>query len=117
MLRLAADEDLDDRIVRGVRKRNPHVDIVRVQQAGLSGEDDPTVLRWAAAEGRVLFTHDSNTMIEYANRRVKNGEPMPGLFAVSREASIRTAIDDILLIAECSEDGEHEGRVDFVPLS
>jgi hypothetical protein len=44
MLRLAADENLNYNIVRGLLRRKPDVDIVRVQSAGLSGEDDPIIL-------------------------------------------------------------------------
>jgi hypothetical protein len=39
MLRLAADENFNNDIVRGVLRRNPAVDIVRVQDAGLSEAD------------------------------------------------------------------------------
>lgn len=53
MLRLAADENFNGDIVRGLLRRNPRVDIVRVQDVGLSGANDPTVLEWAAAENRV----------------------------------------------------------------
>lgn len=116
MLRLAADEDLDHRIVRGVRQRNPAVDLVRVQEAGLSGESDPAVLGWAAEEGRVLFTHDVNTMIAHARRRAGDREPMPWLFAIPRNVPVAAAIEDVLLIAECSLPGEHEGLVDYIPL-
>jgi predicted nuclease of predicted toxin-antitoxin system len=66
MIRLAADENFNNDIVRGVMRRNPDVDIVRVQDAGLSGADDPTVLEWAAQEGRVLLTNDVATMTKYA---------------------------------------------------
>lgn len=66
MLRFAADENFNNDIVRGVMRRNPDVDIVRVQDAGLSGADDPTVLEWAAQEGRVLLTNDVATMTKYA---------------------------------------------------
>ena len=44
MLKLLADENFDNTIVRGLLSRNPRVDIVRVQDVELSGEDDPTVL-------------------------------------------------------------------------
>ncbi len=54
MLRLAADENFDNDIVRGVQCRNPDVDIVCVQDVGLSGADDATILDWAAQAGRVL---------------------------------------------------------------
>ena len=59
MLRLAADENLNNDIVRGLLRRRSNLDIVRVQDVGLSGADDPTVLAWAAQQGRVLITHDS----------------------------------------------------------
>ena len=61
MLRLLTDENFNNDIVRGVRRRNAGMDIVRVQDVGLSGADDPTVLAWAAESGRVLLTHDVST--------------------------------------------------------
>ena len=51
MLRLAADENFNGDIVRGLLRRNPTLDIVRVQDVGLSGADDPSVLQWAAKMG------------------------------------------------------------------
>lgn len=47
MLRLAADENFNNDIVRGVLRRAPGLDIARVQDVGLSGQDDDTVLEWA----------------------------------------------------------------------
>jgi predicted nuclease of predicted toxin-antitoxin system len=58
MLRLAADENFNADIVRGLLRRLPDLDIVRVQDAGLSGADDTAVLEWAAREGRIVLTHD-----------------------------------------------------------
>jgi hypothetical protein len=58
MLALAADENFNNDIVRGALRRKPDLNIVRVQDAGLSGADDPDVLEWAAQQRRVLFTHD-----------------------------------------------------------
>lgn len=75
MLRLAADENLNNDIVRGVLRRNPEVDIVRIQDAGLSGADDPTVLEWTAQTGRVLLTHDVTTITRYAYERIRDGKP------------------------------------------
>lgn len=116
MLRLAADENFDNRIVRGLWRRAPELDVVRVQDSGLSGADDPTVLEWAAQEGRVLLTHDVSTLTHYAYARVAAGKPMPGVFEVPRAVPIGVAIEDILLIAECSLDGEWEGQVRYLPL-
>lgn len=116
MLRLAADENFNANIVRGLLRRNPALDIVRVQDAGLSGADDPSILEWAAREGRVVITHDVSTLARHALGRVVTGRPMPGVFEVKSVAPIGQAIDDLLLLAECSRDGEWEGQVRFLPL-
>jgi len=116
MLRFAADENFNNDIVRGLRRRTPNLDIVRVQEAGLSGAVDPDVLEWAAQEGRVLLTHDVSTMTRYAYEPVAEGQPMPGVFQVSRGVGLTLVIDDILLIAECSIAGEWEGQVRYLPL-
>lgn len=116
MLRLVADENFNHAIVRGVLLRNPDIDLVTVQDAGFSGADDPTVLEWAARENRVLLTHDVATMTRHAYDRVEAGLPMPGVFEVGRKVAIGEAIEDILLLAECSEEGEWEGQVRYLPL-
>lgn len=116
MVRLAADENFNADILRGLLRRKPDLDIVRVQDAGLSGADDPTVLEWAAQEGRVLLTHDVSTLTRYAYERIEAGKPMPGIFEVSCRVPISVAIEDILLIVECSFEGEWEGQVRYLPL-
>ena len=118
MLRLAADENFNNRIVRGLLHRKPDLDIVRIQDIGLSGADDQTVLEWAAQEERVLLTHDVRTITQYAYERVDADQLMPGVFEVSPDISIGIyrAIEDILLLAEYSLDGEWEGQIRYLPL-
>jgi hypothetical protein len=43
MLALAVDENFNNDILRGLLRRKPDLDVVRVQDAGLSGADDPTI--------------------------------------------------------------------------
>ena len=57
MLALAADENFNNDIVRGLRRRATDLDIVRIQDVGLAAADDPTVLEWAAQEGRDQGCH------------------------------------------------------------
>lgn len=116
MLPLAADENFNNDIVRGVRRRNPAMDIVRIQDHGLSGAADPIILEWAAEQGRVWLTHDVATMTRYAYDRVREGKAMPGLFEVGRNVPIALAIEHIELLAECSVEGEWEGQVRYLPL-
>src|SRR2546423_11084251 len=105
MLRLLTDENFNNDIVRGLLRRNPNVNLVRIQDVGLSGEEDRVVLEWAAQEQRILLTHDVSTITKYAYERVHASQPMPGIIEVNRSVPIGIAIEDILLIAECSLDG------------
>jgi len=116
MLLLAVDENFNNDIVRGLLRRNPNLNIIRAQDVGLSGAADPAILEWAAREGRVLLTHDVSTMTHHAYERIRAGKPMPGVFEVSRSLPISTVIDDILLLVECSREGEWEGEVRYLPL-
>jgi len=62
MVHFAADENFNRAIVRGVLRREPALDIVRVQDAGLSGADDRAVLEWSASERHVFLTYDVTMM-------------------------------------------------------
>jgi len=116
MLRLAADENFNNHIVRGLRRREPRLDIVRVQDAGLSGAEDTEVLAWAAGEGRILLTHDTTTVPFHLYDLVSRGELVPGVLAVGRAVTVAAAIEDILLLAECGIEGEWEGHILYLPL-
>lgn len=115
MLRLLADEDFKRAIVRGVLRAHPGIDLVRVQDVGLRTQKDVRVLDWAATEGRVLLTHDAQTMPAEAYDRVLRGLPMPGVFIVEQEEAIGQIIEDVILLAECSFEGEWEGQVNYLP--
>jgi hypothetical protein len=116
MLRLASDADVHGAIIRGLRRRQPNIDLVRAQDALPEGTPDSEVLSWAAAEKRVLLTNDRNTMIGFAYRRVAAEEPVPGLAVTTNEQSIGSAIDDILLLAEYMPEAEiREQVVVFLP--
>jgi hypothetical protein len=116
MVRFAADENLNRNITRGLVRRNPEIDVVSIQEVGLVGADDAAVLAWAAAQQRVLLSHDVTTLTRHAYERTRNGQPMPGVFEVSQALSVGQVIEDLLLVAECSLDDEWEGQVRYLPL-
>ncbi|HEY7154235.1 MAG TPA: DUF5615 family PIN-like protein [Gemmataceae bacterium] len=116
MLPLAADESLHGHIVRGLRRREPSIDLIWVEEAGLGGSTDPQVLEWAATEGRVLVLRDEKTMMGYAWDRVKAGQPMPSLIVRGKGVSIRQAIDDLLLAALCGAPEDFKDQVKHLPL-
>lgn len=118
MIKLLFDEDFNGRILRGVLRRQPQLDLVRAQDVLTREErnDDRKVLEWAASEQRVLITHDVTTMGPFAEDRVAAGLPMPGVFEVSQDVPIGVAIEEILLLAECSFEKEWENQIRFLPL-
>ncbi|HEX8596977.1 MAG TPA: DUF5615 family PIN-like protein [Chloroflexia bacterium] len=116
MISLLADENLRSAIVNGLLRRNPAMDITRVQDVGLSGKADNHVLEWAAEHNRILVTHDINTIPAEAYSRVRENLPMPGIFVIPSLISVGEAIEQIVLLEVCSSAGEWEGQVVFLPI-
>jgi hypothetical protein len=110
MLRLASDADVHGEIVRGLHRRRPEIDLVRVQDALPESASDLEVLTWAAAEVRVLITNDRNTMVGFAYQLAAAGDLVPGVVVTTNEQSVGSAIDDILLIAEYMPEEEIRGQ-------
>lgn len=115
-VRFLTDEDIKSAIFDGVLLRLPDLDIVRVQDVGLRTAADPVVLRFAAEHNRILVTHDVSTMHRYAIDRILKGEPMPGLIEIGQSYPIGQAIDELVLIRECSSASDWEDKIMRLPL-
>lgn len=113
MLLLAADEDLNWRYLDAALARNPHIEIVRAQTAGLAGRRDADILEWAAASGRVLLTSDASTMPTAAYARVAGGLSMPGLIVIAQGLPIAAVVDVIELVAVGGSPGDFRDSVVF----
>ena len=103
--------------MRGLLLREPELDLVRVQDVGLSAASDPDILEWAANENRLLLSHDYETVPKYAYERAAAGLPMPGVIMADTYVAVQQAIDEILLLAQCSVEGEWEGQLIYLPLN
>lgn len=116
MLRFLSDENLNGDIIRGLFLHQPNLDLLRVQDVGLQEVDDPAILDWAASNERILLTQDRATMPDFAYERLLRGEQMAGLFVVNDRMPIRQVINELLLLADCSEQAEWKGAVLYLPL-
>jgi hypothetical protein len=81
----------------------------------LYGANDPTVLAWAAQENRILLTHDVATITRYAYERIAKEQSMPGVIEVVSGSQVGRAIEDILMLLECSFDGELANQIYYLP--
>lgn len=111
-----SDENFHGDIVRGLFLRQPNLDLVRIQDISLRAVDDPAILDWAAANDRIVLTHDRATMPNFAYERLARGEEMSGLFVVHDRMPIRQVIDELLLLIDCSQQSEWKGIVLYLPL-
>lgn len=116
MLPLLIDENFDQRILRGLRLRLPHLDYLVVQDIGLGGVDDRALLDWAVRERRAIVTHDVNTMTKFGNERLSKSLPMPGIIIVPEDLEIGRAIDDLEVVVECSTTDDIENQIQYLPL-
>jgi hypothetical protein len=116
MLRLLADENFNGDIVRGLLLRQSNFDVVRVQDVGLAGADDPEILAWAAENNRIVLTYDRATLPDCAYERIEAGMPMTGVFILNDRFPVGRAIDEILLMDACTEQSEWNGKAVHLPL-
>jgi len=116
LIKFLSDEDYNNDILRGILRRLPEVDIVRVQDAGLMNVSDKRVLEWAAQENRIVLTHDVNTLVTEAHQRVAVGLPLPGVLASPQMMPVGPVIQDLVFIIENSQEDEWRNEVVFLPI-
>jgi hypothetical protein len=116
MLKLLADENFRGEVVRGLLRALPGIDLLRVQDVGLLGANDPAILEWAADHDRIVLSHDRATLPDFANERVINALPMPGLFVFNNRMSVRQMIEELLVCHASSEHASWAHTVLYFPL-
>jgi len=113
--RFQADADLNQRIVLGLRRREPAIDFRDARAGGVIGATDATVLRIAAESGRILISHDRRTIPGHLARLLES-QSSPGVILVSQDLDIGAAIEDLLIIWAASDADEWRNQLGFVPL-
>ncbi len=113
-VRFQADADLRVPIIKGMKRREPSVDFITANEAGLAGLDDNAVLAHAAANGRVLVSHDVSTMPEEFSRFTRN-HTSPGVILISQELSYREAIEGLLQVWSNTQAEDWQNVLSFLP--
>lgn len=105
-----ADADLNDDIVKGVKRRVPEIDFQNAADAGLEGLEDDVVLALAANENRILVTHDRRTMpFHFAEFILKLD--CPGVIVVSKKAQVSSVIEELVLVWGAADSEEFKNRI------
>jgi hypothetical protein len=115
MMRFAADENFNGRILRGLQAKLSDFDVVRVQDTDLLGASDPELLEWLAQEQRILLTHDVKTMPGFVAERVRQGLAMPGVIEVRRNLALGKAIDELEVLIGAGRAEDFDNLIWYVP--
>jgi hypothetical protein len=114
-IRFQADADLKHAIVAGTLRRIPSLDFRRAEAVPLEGLADPIVLTLAAEEGRVLVSHDVNTMAGHFQEFIQK-QNSPGLILIPQIGiSVGQAIESLVLLWEVLDAADLENRVCVLP--
>jgi len=115
-LRFQADADLNQVIVLGLLRREPAVDFKTATEADLEGVPDPDVLALAAAEGRILVSHDLRSMPDHFATFVQTATS-PGVFLIPQHLPVAVALEELLLLWSATEPSEWINQIVWLPLT
>ena len=113
MIRLHADENVDARIIRGLRLRG--IDILSVVEVGMIGKSDTEQLTFASSDGRVLLTSDQD-FLELHPRWLQEGKQHAGIIYYSQyHVSVGTCIWGVKLIIDLLSPEEMKNHLELIP--
>ncbi|HEX5546193.1 MAG TPA: DUF5615 family PIN-like protein [Ktedonobacterales bacterium] len=117
--RFLTDVNFNARILVGLRRIAPTVDLITAQSAGFHTTPDPELLAEARQLDRILLTHDINTMPDHFATflaGLPEGEHSPGVMLVAQELAIGIAIQELYEVWSCSNHEEWRDTFTYLPL-
>lgn len=97
-------------------RREPSIDFQSALAAELDAVPDPEVLGRAATEGRILVSHDENSMPGHFAEFLRVGNHSAGLLMVQQGAPVRQVIESIVLIWIASDASEWVDQIVWLPI-
>jgi len=111
-LKIYTDENVDVRVVQGLRRRG--IEVTSTREEGKVGATDDSHFVYATSLGSVIFTHDPD-FIEIATQKSRRGEKHYGvIFAAMHRLSLGECIRRLALYAEVVSAEEMIDRVEFL---
>jgi hypothetical protein len=92
-----ADADFNEKILVGLRRREPNIDFLDASEGGTRGLSDPEVLALGAATARIVVSSDRKTMPGHFTKFLA-GHDSPGLIIAPQSLQRARAIEELILI-------------------
>ena len=110
-----ADNDLNQKIVAIILRREPTIDFQTAAQINLHDLDDLTVLSLTAFENRLLISHDQSTMPDYFAEFISENTSS-GLLIAPQTLTLNVVVEETIMIWAASEAEEWQNRIAYLPL-
>jgi hypothetical protein len=112
------DEHVDLAIQRGLRRREPEIEVLRVRDPGAppAGTLDPDILIWLEDQGYILVTENRSTIPDHLVEHFAAGRHIPGIFWIRPHTSIGRVTEELFLVWSASNAEEYFDRTLFIPL-
>ena len=113
------DENVDPVYFKQLRRRKPDLVVWAVGEPGVpsKGTLDPDILVWCEVNNFILVTNNRTSMPVHLIDHLKENRHIPGIFILNVGMSIGETLDELILIAECSFDGEYQDQIIHLPIS
>lgn len=106
-VRYYTDEHVASAVIRGLRQRG--IDVLSVPEAEMRGATDESHLAFALAQGRVIFTQDTDFL-----RLAASGAAHAGVVYAQQYTPIGDIIRGLLLIYQVLEAEDMVGRIEYL---
>ena len=114
MFKFLLDENFHGEIERGLRRRFPNIDMIRVQDTEYVSADDESLVGIAEREERIILSHDLKTMPRAHAARILKGLPVCGVIMISNRYPVGRVLDELYLIIGASDVSEWTGIVRYL---
>src|SRR5271157_1819685 len=107
-IRYLLDENLPPHWRKHLMNHEPTLVVCRVGDPGAPalGTADPAILEWCEANGFVLVTNNRKSLPGHLLDHLANGKHVPGILVLSATINTRRLVEDLILIAGASFEGE-----------
>ena len=112
------DENLDPIYQTQLRRREPILTVWAIGDPNTpaKGTLDPEILIWCEKHNFILVTNNRRSMPVHLADHLAQGNHIPGIFQLNPNMSVGETLEELVLAALASLEGEYCDRISYLPL-
>jgi len=117
-LRYLIDENVNPLYPNQIKLKEPDIfiQVVGEPETPPKGTLDPEILCWCEENNFILVTNNRTSMPVHLADHIAVNRHIPGIFILNQNLSVGENIEELILVALASEDGEYQDRIVYLPL-